>query len=387
VSDWRGLDRELRLRFGVSARYHVTAPGRVNLIGEHTDYNEGFVLPAAIDRAVRLAAAPLGESVLRVWSSQFNEAIAIPLHRLEEPALPAWARYLQGVAIELAREGVGLRGTAAVVDGDLPRASGLSSSAALEIAGALAFAGTAGASIDPRRLALLAQRAEVEFVGVRCGIMDQLSVLMGRAGHALLIDCRSLDVSPVPMPDHLLLVVCDTGVQRALGGSGYNQRRVECEEALRRLQAARPIGSLRDLTPADLPLVERLPEPLGRRVRHVITENERVREAAEHLRAGEGAAAGRLLDASHASLRTDFEVSSPELDAMVGAARAAGALGARLTGAGFGGAAIALVAGSAVAAFLESVAEGYTRSVGRLGTFMVCHPADGARLRAVSSPE
>lgn len=388
VSGWAELDRELSARFVARARYHVRAPGRVNLIGEHTDYNEGFVLPVAIDRAVRLAAAPTADPLLRFRSRQFDEEVALPVDRPEEPRLPQWARYIQGVAGQLLRAGVALRGTAAVVDGDLPPGAGLSSSAAMEVAAALALLAAAGATLDRRRVALLAQRAEVEFVGVRCGIMDQLTVALGRPGHALLIDCRSLEISYIPLPPTLALVVCDTGVRRALGESAYNDRRRECEVAVQRLRRVRPqIRALRDVGPEEWSLLDDLPEPLRRRARHVVTENQRVRDAVETLRRGDGVAVGRLLNASHASLRDDYAVSVPALEAMVEAAMAApGALGARLTGAGFGGAVLALVERDATGVFVERTRTAYQTATGREGAFRVCAASGGAEVELTGAP-
>ncbi len=367
------------MRFSKEPEFHVTAPGRINLIGEHTDYNEGFVLPVAIDRGLRVSGASSDEGTLRVWSAQFQEEVAVPLDHPEDPQLSGWGRYLQGIAGELQRAGVSLRGTVAVLDGDLPAGAGLSSSAALEACIALPLLSSAGASMERTALARLAQRAESDVVGVQCGIMDQLAVLLGRRGHALLIDCRTLGVSYVPIPEHLALVICDTGVRRSLDETRYNERRWECEAAARRLG----VRALRDVTPEDLPRIDTLPDPLRRRARHVVTENVRVLEAVEALERGDAAALGAALTASHRSLQKDFDVSTEELDAMVDAAGRAGAFGARLTGAGFGGVVLAVVERSRLDTFIAESAKGYRVASGREGTFLACRPSDGAEVAHV----
>ena len=377
-----GAETLLRARYGLSPAVVVRAPGRVNLIGEHTDYSEGFVLPAATDAALWAAAAPLPEPVIRAVSTAEAEETVVSAAAPHAGPMPPWGRYLQGMAVVVAEAGVPLGGLALALDGDLPVGAGLSSSAALEIAAGLAFLACAGRALDRRTLARLAQRAEVEHVGVRCGIMDQLAVTLARAGHLLLIDCRSLAVEPVPLPAQAVLVVCDTAVPRRLGESGYNTRREEVEAATRALAAGRPgVRSLRDLGLRDLPLVHALPAPLDRRARHVVTENARVLEAVQALRRGDLAAVGTLLRASHRSLRDDFEVSTPELEAMVAAAQESpGCLGARLVGAGFGGAALALVVRGREGAFVEAAEAGYRRRTGRSGRFLVTGAAAGAEV-------
>ncbi|MDQ7828001.1 MAG: galactokinase [Armatimonadota bacterium] len=377
-----GAETLLRARYGLSPAVVVRAPGRVNLIGEHTDYSEGFVLPAATDAALWAAAAPLPEPLVRAVSAAEAEETVFPTSAPRQGPVPSWGRYLQGMAAVLAEAGVSLRGLALGLDGDLPVGAGLSSSAALEIAAGLAFLACAGHPLDRRSLARLAQRAEVEHVGVRCGIMDQLAVTLARAGHLLLIDCRSLEVEPVPLPAEAVLVVCDTAVPRRLEESGYNTRREEVEAAARALAAARPgVRSLRDLALRDLPLVHALPAPLDRRARHVVTENARVLEAVQALRRGDLAAVGTLLRASHRSLRDDFEVSTPELEAMVAAAQESpGCVGARLVGAGFGGAVLALVERGREAAFVAAAGAAYRRRTGRSGRFLVTGAAAGAEV-------
>jgi len=319
------------------------APGRANLIGEHTDYNQGWVLPFALDLGVTVAAARRGDGVLAIRSRQAPGAPAdLPLAALVPGAVTGWAAYPAGVAWALRQAGHPLPGGASLaVDSDLPQGAGLSSSAALECAAALALDGLHGLGLPRPELATLAQQAENDFVGVPSGIMDQSASLLSRAGHALLLDCRTgvtADVPLDPAAAELALLIVDTGARHALGDGRYAQRRRECEQAAARLGVA----SLRDVTsPAE---AGRLADPvLRRRARHVVTENGRVRQAVTLLTGGDLAGVGALLYASHASLRDDFEVSWPEADVAVDAAMAAGALGARMMGGGFGGSALALV--------------------------------------------
>jgi galactokinase len=319
------------------------APGRVNLIGEHTDYNDGFVLPAAIDRLVLVAAGRRAGGRLRLWSLQAEPPADLELAGIGPGTVGGWAAYPAGVAWALGQAGVELGGADLVVDGDVPAGSGLSSSAALECATATALADLGGAGLDRAALAGLARRAENEVVGVPSGVMDQMVSMLGRAGHALFLDTRSLGAEQVPLPLEaagLCLVVIDTRAGHRLVDGAYADRRAACQAAA----AVLGVPALRDATPA---LLERYATALGdpglRRARHVVTENARVLAAVELLRAGDLDRLGPLLAASHASLRDDYEVSSPELDTAVEAAVAAGAVGARMTGAGFGGSAIALV--------------------------------------------
>jgi galactokinase len=321
------------------------APGRVNLIGEHTDYNDGFVLPAAIDRQVVAAAGRRQGSRLRVWSLQTGPPAELELEEIGPGRVEGWAAYPAGVAWALGQAGVEVGGADLVVDGDVPAGAGLSSSAALECATATALADLFGAGLDRVALAGVARRAENEVVGVPSGVMDQMVSMLGRAGHALFLDTRSLDTEQVPLPLEaagLCLLVLDTRAGHRLVDGAYADRRAACEAAA----AILGVAALRDAT---LEQVEAAAGELGeerfRRARHVVTENARVLEAVGLLRAGRAAGLDRLgplLAASHASLRNDYEVSSPELDTAVAAAVAAGAVGARMTGAGFGGSAIAL---------------------------------------------
>jgi galactokinase len=318
------------------------APGRVNLIGEHTDYNDGFVLPAAIDRLVLVAAGRRPGGRLRLWSLQTGPPAELDLAEVGPGRVEGWAAYPAGVAWALGQAGVEV-GADLVVDGDVPAGSGLSSSAALECATATALADLDGADLDRPALAALARRAENEVVGVPSGVMDQMVSMLGRAGHALFLDTRSLATEQVPLPldaAALSLLVIDTRAGHRLVDGAYADRRAACEAAA----AVLGVPALRDATPEQVEAAAAaLGDPGLRRARHVVTENARVLDAVALLRAGRLDRLGPLLAASHASLRDDYEVSSPELDTAVEAAVAAGAVGARMTGAGFGGSAIALV--------------------------------------------
>jgi len=329
--------------FGGRPEQMWLAPGRANLIGEHTDYNQGWVLPFALNLGVTVAVGRRGDGMLAIRSRQAPGAPAdLPLAALAPGAVTGWAAYPAGVAWALREAGHPLAGGASLaIDSDLPQGAGLSSSAALECAAALALNGLHGLDLPRPQLATLAQRAENDFVGVPSGIMDQSASLLSRAGHALLLDCRTgvtADVPLDPAAAGLALLIVDTGARHALGDGRYAQRRSECEQAA----ALLGVASLRDVTsPADL---GRLDDPvLRRRARHVVTENARVGQTVALLTGGDLAGVGGLLHASHASLRDDFEVSWPEADVAVDAAMAAGALGARMMGGGVGGSALALV--------------------------------------------
>jgi galactokinase len=362
--------------YGRQPQWVVRAPGRVNLIGEHTDYNDGFVLPMAIDRAVWIALSPRADLRVRVHSLDFLRAIEFDLEALERGG-PGWGEYLKAVAWSLQAAGHSLRGWDGIIAGDVPRGAGLSSSAALELAAARAFAAASSLAWDPPAMARLAQRAENEWVGVACGIMDQLTSACGQADRALLIDCRSLEIEPVPLPPAASVLVLDTGTRRGLVTSAYNQRRQECR------QGAEAFGltSLRDLTAEAFARREApVEDTIRRRVRHVLTENARTLEASQALRAADVESVGRLMLASHASLRDDYDVSSPALDAMVEIAAAqAGCWGARMTGAGFGGCAVALVEREAAAEVGGCIAAEYQRRTAHVPAVHVCRAAEGAQ--------
>jgi galactokinase len=382
------LARNFTRRFAREPQGLAEAPGRVNLIGEHTDYNEGFVLPVAIDRTVIAAFAPRTDRQVRLYSLEFDEEDSFSLDSIERLSGDAWSNYVRGVAAVLQEAGYPLTGLDMAIQGDIPIGAGLSSSAALEVAVLGASQRAASLAIDPRDQALLAQRAENEFVGVSCGVMDQMAAVMGRRDHALLIDCRSLETEAVPLnltAHDLKIVVAYTGVTRALSDSAYNQRRQECSRAAQLLADAiptRPVATLRDLTSKDLRTHEgRLPDPLARRARHVVSENERVLESVEALRQGNLTRFGQVLYASHESLARDYEVSSPELDLMVDLARPLdGVVGARMTGAGFGGCTVNLVRREAIDSFREQVLEVYRTRTGLPAEMHECKAVDGLRI-------
>ena len=362
-------------RFGARPRWVVRAPGRVNLIGEHTDYNDGFVLPMAIDRAVWIALRPRSDRRVVVEALDIDEEVTFPLDRIVRSGSD-WAAYLKGVAWSLQESGHGLEGWEGVLTGDVPQGAGLSSSAAMELAAARAFGVASGLGWRPAEMAKLCQRAENEWVGVRCGIMDQMISALGEAGKAVLIDCRSLETRPVSLPAQTVVVVMDTGTQRGLVDSAYNDRRESCEAAA----AFFGVPALRDVGVTEIwEAGPGLEETLRRRARHVVTENARTLEAYEAMAEGDADRLGRLMDASHDSLRDDFEVSSRELNAMVRCARQqSGCYGARMTGAGFGGCAVALIPEDDSDDFVGRVASCYEATTGLEPSIYRCRAADGA---------
>ena len=333
------------------------APGRVNLIGEHTDYNDGFVLPTTIDRHIEVVARRRSDRRVRIVAADLGERKEIDLDSPIDYANSGWLPYVLGVVHELVQRGRIQTGVDLVFRGTVPRGAGLSSSAALEVATALALDAIFNLWLNPVDMARLCRDVEHRYAGVRCGIMDQFASRLGRSDHALLIDCCSLDARHVPMPlDGHRLVIVDSGIRRELADSDYNQRRTECEEAVAVLREAdASITSLRDLTPEMLSTHEhRLPPDLFARCRHVVSENHRVLEACERLARGDLPGFGRLMNASHLSLRNDFEVSHPALDRLVEEAHQVdGVLGSRLTGAGFGGCTVNLVAEAALSELEE----------------------------------
>lgn len=372
-------------KFDSSPTHLAIAPGRVNLIGEHTDYNDGFVLPVALDRDVRVLFRPRTDRRVRLYALEYASwtEFDIDAPRRDDAAL--WPVYVQGVALALEDAGVRLRGYEGVVSGNVPRASGLSSSAGLEISVAKAFLASANQihALTGPQIARAAQKAENEYVGVNCGIMDQFISTLGEEGHALLIDCRSLEYRRIPFPAGASLVIGNTKASRSLASSAYNKRRAQCEDGVRRLQAALPgITALRDVTSQQLEAhKERLPETVYRRCRHVVSENERVQATVQALEQGDLAQVGRLMDASHASLRDDYEVSSNALDVMVESMRSGdGCLGARLTGAGFGGCAVALVRSGAEEAVRQAIFDNYAKAVNVWPEVYISAPSPGARV-------
>lgn len=374
------LAAAFRERYGREPRLY-RAPGRVNLIGEHTDYNLGFVMPAALQFSARAAVAPREVRVLRVYSLTYQAHVELSLDSLRRGPTGHWSDYVRGVAGALEESGLRLKGADLAVSTDVPVGAGLSSSAALEIAVGFALLEASGHPVDRWALARAAQSAEHHYVGTRCGIMDQFASCFGQPGRALLLDCRSLEHEPLPIPAGAKLILCDSRVKHSLAGGEYNKRRAECEEGLSRLAASDPkLKSLRDVAPERLEAArEALSGRVYRRCRHVVGENARVLAAAAALKSGELGAFGRLMYESHASLRDDYEVSCRELDLLVELARPLpGVFGARMTGGGFGGCTVNLVASEHAEAFASAVAEGYERELGRRPGVYVTEPGAGA---------
>ena len=374
------IAEQFRAKFGANPRVY-RAPGRVNLIGEHTDYNEGYVMPVALGFYCWLAISPRDDQKLVISSDGFSDTAEVELDSPEIHPRKTWSDYPVGVALELKRAGVPLRGANLLIHGEVPMGAGLSSSAAIEVATALALAEQSGHSPDRVQLALLCQKAENEFVGARCGIMDQFISLHGRKNHALLLDCRALDFELVAIPECVRLVICNTMVKHEHASSGYNQRRAECEEAVQRLAKVLPrIRSLRDVTLDQLDLHRgTLSEVLYKRALHVIAENARVLGATEALRAEDLERFGERMAESHSSLRDLYEVSCVELDLMVDQAnQQEGVYGARMTGGGFGGSTINLVKSRFADAFAENMARGYEKETGIVPQIYICAPAEGA---------
>jgi len=361
--------REFTQRWGSLPEVVVQAPGRVNLIGEHTDYNNGFVLPVAVNRYIWVAASRNSERKVTLYALNFREEVTFPLDDIQFDGEKPWSNYQRGVAYVLQQEGFRLPGIKAVIGGDVPIGAGLSSSAAVEVAMALAFQLLGGFEVERPRLALLCQRAENEFVGMRCGIMDQFTSLLARENCALFLDCATLEYRYVPLPEDVSILVADTGVKRELAASEYNLRRQQCEDAVQLLHKRWPsVNSLRDVDPASMPgWEELLPEPLRRRARHVVNENNRVLQAVKALERGDAEEFGRLMNQSHISLRDDYEVSCPELDLLVETAwQTEGVYGSRLTGAGFGGCTITLVARNYVTLLERKLKDAYQACFGVL---------------------
>lgn len=364
--------------FNAKPEFIVRAPGRVNLIGEHTDYNDGFVLPMAVDRAIWIALSPRTDSQVRIRSIDLAEDAAFDLHSLIKDK--GWAEYIKGVAFELQSAGFQLRGFDAVISGDVPRGAGLSSSAAVELATAKAFSVVSGFEWHAKEMAALAQKAENNWVGMKCGIMDQMASAVCREGHALFLDCRSLEIQHAPLPRGTSVVIMDTSTRRGLVDSAYNERRSQCEEAARWFG----VKALRDISPEEFESKTRA-HPLDgvtlKRARHIVTENARVLQAVEAMRSGDLADLGNLFNASHESLRDDFEVTNEALDVIVKSAREqAGCYGARMTGAGFGGCAVALVDSTQVKEFVQNTIQSYKEKTGLDASLYVTHASEGASL-------
>lgn len=369
-----------------SSQYLVTAPGRVNLLGEHVDYNDGFVLPVAIDRVVTVAANPRDDRIIRLTAVDLNSSVAFDLDRLDRKVdvsgkpLPGWALYPAGVASVLQKHGFAVQGADAWYTSNIPIGSGLSSSAAVEVSFATLWRALSGWQADQMTIARLCQEAENTYVGVNCGLMDQFASAHGAEGHALYLDTRSLEWRPVPMPEGTAIVIADSKVRRSLANSAYNERRASCEEAVRLLKQDLPtITALRDVTPEQFHrLAGKLPEVVRKRAQHVVEECARVEEAIRLLEGGDAPGFGKLMFAGHASLRDLYEVSCPELDALVAiAADLPGCLGARLTGAGFGGCTVNLVAADQAEAFVSQLKERYLQATGKNGEVYLCRASQG----------
>ncbi len=357
------------------------APGRVNLIGEHTDYNDGFVLPCAIGKQTMVAVRARQDGRINIVAGDLGEARNS--FRLDEPILPdpaaPWSNYVRGMASLLKTEGLDLRGADMAILGDMPQGAGLSSSAALENAAGLAFAALAGQpDFDRTRLAQLGQATEHEFAGCNCGIMDQLVSARAEAGMAMLIDCRSLETSAVPIPDDLAILIVHSGIERGLVDGAYNERRAACEAAA----AHFGVTALRDVTPAQLAGADSLDPVTLRRARHVVTENARVLDAVAALGRNDLAALGALMAGSHASMRDDFAITLPPIDRLVDLLDEAigGQGGARMTGGGFGGAVVALVRRDRLEPVVEAVNRGYRTPGGQEAQIMIERPGSGASL-------
>jgi len=370
-----------RERFGPPAAV-ASAPGRVNLVGGHTDYNEGFVLPAAIDRRTAVAARPRVDDRLRVHSATVGETATVAP---DDGPRGEWSDYPAGVVRALRAAGHPVDGADLAVVSDVPPGAGLSSSAALEVATGAALCALSGVDLAGEELATLCRRAENEFVGVPCGVLDQFAAVFGCRDRALALDCRSLDYDRVPLPaERVRLVAVDTTVAHDLAETAYGERRRSCERGVARLAALldREVDALRDVSPAAFDRVAAdLPPTVRKRCRHVIEENERVRTATAALRAGDLDRVGACLEGSHGSLREEYEVSCAELDAVVEIAHdAAGVYGARMTGGGFGGSAVALVDRGAVDRFVARVERDYPERTGIGPEIYVCGAAAGCRL-------
>jgi galactokinase len=367
--------------YGTDCRF-VQAPGRVNLIGEHTDYNDGFVLPAAIPLRATIGIAQRSDRRLVLFSENYDEKVEFDLGQLPETPRRHWSDYGVGVARKLLERGVRLPGANLLIDGKVPQGAGLSSSASLEVGICYALLELAQEKMDGAEMAHLCQSAENDFVGARCGIMDQFASIHGKKDHALLLDCRLLSYQYLPIPHEVHLVICNTMVRHSLAGGEYNNRRRECEVAAKFFSEKMPgVKALRDVALDNLEKYGReMPESVRTRSRHVIAENSRVLEAARALGRGDAKRFGQLMMESHASLRDDFEVSCRELDVMVElACKIRGVYGARMTGGGFGGCTINLVESESVDEFATKMAEGYEKATGLKPEIYICEAAEGVR--------
>lgn len=372
---------QFRAVYGMNPRGICRAPGRVNLIGEHTDYNDGFVMPVAIDFDSYAAIGERFDTTFSIYSEQFQETVEFKLDQLAGVLRKHWSDYVRGVAAALQEEGYPLKGANLLIDGRVPIGSGLSSSAAIEVATAMALTLLGGVTIPLRELARLCQRAENTYTGARCGIMDQFTSCFGRGGRALMLDCRSLEVTYLPLPPNIRLVICNTMVRHELAGGEYNERRASCERVVDMIRKFLPkVRALRDLEMEDLECYRSHISDLDfRRARHVISENNRVKEAKAELQRGDLVRFGELMYLSHDSLDRDYEVSCPELNLMVHLARKIeGVYGARMTGGGFGGCTINVVESTATQQFQSNIAREYEKMTGLAPQIVITGAAGGA---------
>jgi galactokinase len=378
----QNLAKQFEQYYGIAPRIFY-APGRVNLIGEHTDYNDGFVLPMAIHQGTAAAIAVRSDRKLRVRSLNLNDSIELNLDRLGCGRQGGWQDYVEGVAASIMARGVSLKSADILILSDVPIGGGLSSSAALEMALGSSLVALSNSSIDKSSLALAGQEAEHQHVGIQCGIMDQFTSVHAVRNHALLLDCRSLKVKQIPLNlGKYQIVICDSRVRHSLAASEYNLRRRDCEAGVQSLAANLPaIRALRDVTLDQLEANRsKIAETVFRRCRHVVSENMRTLRAAEALIDCDIATMGLLMNASHQSLRDDYEVSCPELDLLVESAQVqAGVLGSRMTGGGFGGCTVNLVEASQIAAFRENVSKAYQAQTHIVPEIFSAESADGAR--------
>ena len=375
------IAQQFRMVYGTNPLGLFRAPGRVNLIGEHTDYNDGFVMPAAIDFFSCSAIARRSDRKLSVYSEQFRESVELDLDQLTGPPRKHWSDYVRGVAAVLWEQGYPLKGANLLIDGQVPIGSGLSSSAAIEVATALALTSVGGVTIPLLEVAKLCQRAENDYTGARCGIMDQFVSCFGRDSHALMLDCRSLEPTYLLLPPSVRLVICNTMVRHELAAGEYNNRRASCERAVEAIRRVCPnVRALRDLTLEDLEHYRSLLSDVDfRRCRHVITENARVKDAAQALKYLNLIRIGELMYLSHESLDQDYEVTCEELNVMVEiASKLNGVFGARMTGGGFGGCTVNLVQTEAVCEFSEQIVSRYQARTGLAPLVYVCSAAEGA---------
>jgi len=382
VVNTRELVGRFREIFGSSPCWLARAPGRVNLIGEHTDYNAGFVLPIAMSQSLVVLAGPADDGRIGAHTTAYGQTTYFPADKPGEPGEPAWSNYVRGVAEMLRRQEIALRPGRLLIHSDVPLGGGVSSSAALEVGVALALLALADAAVEPISLALLARQAEHEYAKSPCGIMDQFICVLGQRNHALLLDCRSQEYRQLPLDfDDTVLMVMNTQVKHSIGGGEYPVRQRQCREGLAVFQAAhREVTALRDVTVAQLEECRNgLDETVYRRCRHVVTEIDRTLQAADALTERDAGQFGRLMTESHVSLRDDYEVSCPELDALVEIATATpGCYGARMTGGGFGGCAIALIRRSAEEPLRQAIRERYDRRFEQPAIVYTTLASDGA---------